>query len=114
MRETDRLREMLDKRGIKWRAVEGVDGACTTVEVGHTCYTYLETKFGFETTAQFWWCDTAEQAIDATLGDGRREEKRALIADMWSWMERAMYDGEQGKGEYLALYERKVRLETES
>ena len=46
--------------------------------------------------------------------DGRREETRALIADMWSWMERAMYDGEQGKGEYLALYERKVRLEIES
>lgn len=81
---TEKLRRLLDERGVEWTACDGE-------HVRETCWDYMgeltaafaefdngTTKFACDT-----WCFTPEQAIVATLGNGverTRTEYDALTA----------------------------------
>ena len=83
MTETERLRQLLDKRGVEWTANDGE-------HVKETCWPYMcelmaafaeydngTTRFACDT-----WCFTPEQAVEATLGRGTCKVV-SKPCDMW-------------------------------
>ena len=107
MTATERLRQLLDERGVEWRAAKaplpvtswhGVHGFKFTAmnPYGVTGYLLVQTN-----TLDEWPHLTPEQAVEATLGSDEVAELRQALADLWprasftmcpenrdSWLER--------------------------
>ena len=72
---TERLRALLDARGVKWEALSDLqEGEFTiTATRWHDCEGGLLTMCISEphgSTCDFFWLPTPEQAVEATLGKG--------------------------------------------
>lgn len=72
---TDRMRELLDERGVEWEALSDQQEGDFTITATrwHDGEGGLLTMFISEphgSTWDFFWLPTPEQAIDATLGSG--------------------------------------------
>ena len=80
MTATKQLRALLDKRGVTWSAIDDVDMCVTLWDVSGDVAIFREWTSGrtrFECRGL-----SPEQAVSATLGDGRTVDLEELLRDM--------------------------------
>lgn len=75
MTATERLRTLLDERGVEWEGTPGVTfwGNCSALDV----------TANSDEKVSLHLCCTPEQAIAATLGSEREKQLERLVNQLW-------------------------------
>lgn len=107
MTATERLRQLLDERGVEWEEPDPYQDATAWVGSSNIEYVAHEgVSFDGPTGRLILFCLTPEQAVDATLGRGTCRDVCNSVSeftciacgfncDLTSWI--SLFDGDEGR-----------------